>query len=122
MIRGIDVPASDEALLDTLTQGRNVGSQVVHILRAKRSLELDDLSVHLFERLLRAIHSAPELGCRSVPRAYKSERSYRQFAERRAQLGGVVVTSSVIVSGRFSKGRFCCFRDHLRSSRVISPT
>ena len=71
--RSVDIPVSGQALLDALPQGRHVGSQVVHVMRAKRSLELDDPSVHVFQLFFRAIRFVLEFGCRSVPRAYELE-------------------------------------------------
>jgi hypothetical protein len=46
--RTVDIPVSGEALLDALPQGSHISGQIIHMIRAKRSLELYDPSVHVF--------------------------------------------------------------------------
>jgi hypothetical protein len=62
MTRTVEIPVSGEALLDALPQGRDVSGQVIHMMRAKRSLELNDPSVHVFQLLFRAIRSVLGFG------------------------------------------------------------
>jgi hypothetical protein len=60
--RSVAIPVSRKAFLDALPQGRNIGSQVVHVLRAKRSLELYNLPVHVFQLFCATLRSALEFG------------------------------------------------------------
>ena len=62
MTRTVNIPVSGEALLDALPQGRDVCGQVIHMMRAKCSLELNDPSVHVFQLLFRAIRSVRGFG------------------------------------------------------------
>ncbi len=60
--RSVAIPGSGEAFFDALPQCRDVGSEVVHVLRSKRSLELYNLPVHVLQLVVRTIRSALEFG------------------------------------------------------------
>jgi len=73
--RSADIPDSAKTFLDPLSQCRNVGSQVVHPLCAQHSLELDELSVYIFQLLFGTVPSTHEIGYRFVLSAYELKRS-----------------------------------------------
>ena len=117
--RSVDIPVSDQALLNALPQGRNVGGQVVHVLRRSARWSWTICPCTSFSSF--SEQSAPHSNSDADPSLARTSWNARNASSRSEALSWAGSWSLVpcVAPGRLSEGRFCLSRDHLRSSRVI---